>query len=199
MAGTVRFSRIVAACGQPHVHTLWAKPEQDPELQRACTAHRVMTVHAKRHQTAVGVAGFARPVQTGDQYLVFPKSLRRFEGKRVVGVKFDLIEQPELASVDLHAWKRPPSHSRKKKPAADSPARDTSTPAPRRNDAPAAKPAPTPSSRVSRRAPHRKTTPAPTITAGKAELVRAVRAAIKELKKGKTVAAYQRLERAVGE
>jgi hypothetical protein len=88
---TVRFTRVVERSGKPHVHTLWVAPEKDAELQRALEAHRVMAVEpaGTAGKTDLGVVGFAAREHQGAQILIFPKSLKPFEGARVVGVKFD--------------------------------------------------------------------------------------------------------------
>jgi hypothetical protein len=42
---TVRFSGVVARCGQPEAYTLWTAPESKREFQTSLKQHRVMTVH----------------------------------------------------------------------------------------------------------------------------------------------------------
>ena len=89
---TVRFSDIVKRSGQPESYTLWVAPNKDAEFRRALKAHRVMTVHQETVGTKsdYGTVGF-----TGDKsasLLIFPKSLTSFEGKRVVGIKYELLK-----------------------------------------------------------------------------------------------------------
>ena len=92
--GTVRFSKIVETAGKPSVHLLWMGPAKDRVLQKAMNANRVMTVHQDLADTKTdfGVVGFQKGI-TG-QILIFPRSLEHFAGKRVVGVKYDLLEWP---------------------------------------------------------------------------------------------------------
>src|SRR5688572_17278959 len=92
---TVRFSLVVKKSGQPEPHTLWTKPESDRELQQALKSNRVMTVHQSSVGTRkdYGTVGFAKS-SGGGEILIFPKSLKTFEGKRVVGVKYDLLQEP---------------------------------------------------------------------------------------------------------
>jgi hypothetical protein len=93
---TVRFSKIVETAGKPNVHLLWIDPEKDATLQKAIRALRVMTVHqgAVGTKTDFAVVGYEKNV-TG-QILIFPKSLKQFAGKRVIGVKYDLLEWPDV-------------------------------------------------------------------------------------------------------
>src|SRR5262245_34897189 len=92
MMGAVRFSKIVEAVGKPMVHTLWIDPAKDPVLQKAIKANRVMTIHQRPDgtKTDYGTIGFEKNVP--GQVLIFPKSVRSFADKRVVGVKYDLLE-----------------------------------------------------------------------------------------------------------
>ena len=233
---TVRFTQVVERSGRPQVHTLWLPPDKDPELQRAQKAHRVMTIEpgSSGSKTDVGTVGFKRDAKLG-QFLIFPKSLKTFDGAHVVGIKFDLVAQPKLAAVaPLRHSKEPPRRrgARKKpvatsaadrKPAAPTPMSadesDDRAPAPAeasadstvvpfeplpRRETPDEKTAGStrarsrarPSAKQARR--EKVATPAPSERqAGDATLVREIRAAMKELERGKSVAAYQRLERAL--
>jgi hypothetical protein len=93
---TVRFSKIVEAAGKPDVHVLWIDPAKDSILQKAIKANRVMTIHqqAAGTKTDYGTVGFEKNVS--GQVLIFPKSLRSFENKRAVGVKYDLLESASI-------------------------------------------------------------------------------------------------------
>src|SRR5262245_12862223 len=92
MIGSVRFSKIVETVGKPSVHVLWIDPEKDAILQKAIKANRVMTIHQRPDgtKTDYGTIGFEKNVP--GQVLIFPKSVRSFADKRVVGVKYDLLE-----------------------------------------------------------------------------------------------------------
>jgi hypothetical protein len=92
MIATVRFSKIVETVGKPSVHVLWIDPEKDAILQKAIKANRVMTIHQRPDgtKTDYGTIGFEKNVP--GQVLIFPKSLRSFADKRVIGVKYDLLE-----------------------------------------------------------------------------------------------------------
>ena len=86
---TVRFSVIVEKCGAPEVYTLWQKPKDDRRFQTMLKNHRVMTVQQTETGTDFGIAEFCE--RKGARYLVFPKSLKRFAGKRVVGINWSLV------------------------------------------------------------------------------------------------------------
>jgi hypothetical protein len=91
---TVRFSNVVAQCGKPVVHLIFTEPSKDRELQSAIKGNRLMTVHqADIGSTADhGAVGFEPG--TGRQFLLFPKSVRKFAGTRIVGIKYDLLATP---------------------------------------------------------------------------------------------------------
>jgi len=113
---TVRFTQVIEQSGQPEVYLLFMKPEKDPEFQKALKANRIMTVHtgAKTDFGAVGYQGDAHA-----QILIFPRSLKGFEGKNVVGIKYDLLhEEPDTAQRPAAAKAKkelPPSKIREKK------------------------------------------------------------------------------------
>lgn len=86
-----RFSEIVAASGKPEVYTLWRDPKSDRQFQSQIKAHRVATVLKSDAGTDFGQVGFKE--RKGATYLVFPKSLKRFENHRIVGIKWDEISE----------------------------------------------------------------------------------------------------------
>jgi hypothetical protein len=211
---TVRFTQVVERSGQPAVHAFWVAPEKDREFQRALKTHRVLTVAAiGKGKADAGHVGFEN-YTPGAQVLIFPKSLRPFEGAKIVGVKFDMVSQPETVAAkpaDVFADRtrrhraRPSSHLRGDPPRRDSgeppqvvakDRRDASKPA----DAPpvlsdqtrAAAAARPPAAKRIRQARQR-AAEAPSADL----LVREIKAALKELKAGKAVAAYERLARAI--
>jgi hypothetical protein len=85
---TARFADVVEKAGEPEAYTLWQKPAQDRHLQSAIKNHRVMTIQQSDGGTEFGIVGFKE--RPGARYLVFPKSLKRFENRRIVGIKWDL-------------------------------------------------------------------------------------------------------------
>jgi hypothetical protein len=87
---TTRFAVVVEKCGQPEVHTLWQKPKTDRHFQSLLKNNRVMTVRPTESGTDFGEVGFhAKP---GARFLAFAKSLKRFEGQRIVGIDWALVQ-----------------------------------------------------------------------------------------------------------
>jgi hypothetical protein len=87
---TTRFTDVVKKAGKPEVYTLWQKPAQDRHLQSMVKNNRVMTILKSESGTDFGFAGFK--ASKGARYLVFPKSLKRFENNRIVGINWDLVK-----------------------------------------------------------------------------------------------------------
>src|SRR4051794_11333634 len=92
-------------------------PAKDRELQAAVKAQRVMTVFQESVGTKTdrGEVGF--DPGPGRQFLVFPKSLKPFAGNSVVGIKYDLLNSPEVPKSERAKAPRPPKKA-KTKPAA---------------------------------------------------------------------------------
>src|SRR3982750_1384339 len=86
---TARFADVVEKAGKPDPYTLWQKPAADRHFQSALKNHRVMTVQQSESGTESGMVGFKQSKTAS--YLIFPKSLKRFENNRVVGSKWDLV------------------------------------------------------------------------------------------------------------
>jgi len=87
---TARFSQIIESCGNPRVYTLWQKPSADRHLQSAIKNNRVLTILKSERGTDFGIIGFKESKEA--RYLIFPKSLKRFAEKRIVGIDWALIE-----------------------------------------------------------------------------------------------------------
>jgi hypothetical protein len=87
---TVRFADVVDQAGKPAPYTLWQKPGADRHFQSALKNNRVMTIQQTATGTEFGFVGFKQS-KTGT-YLLFPKSLMRHAEKRIVGIKWDLVQ-----------------------------------------------------------------------------------------------------------
>ena len=85
---TARFSEIVEKCGKPQSYTLWRKPKADAQLSKLIAQHRIMTVR-RGAGADFGEVGFHTAKST--IYLQFPKSLKRYAGQRIIGIKWDLV------------------------------------------------------------------------------------------------------------
>ncbi len=87
---TARFAVVIEKCGQPEVYTLWQKPKTDRRLQSLLKSNKVMTVRPTESGTDFGEVGFHQ--KPGARFLAFPKSLKRFEGERIVGIDWALVQ-----------------------------------------------------------------------------------------------------------
>jgi hypothetical protein len=87
---TVRFSEVVKSSGKPDAHLLLIAPTKDKTLQAAIKSNRVMTVYQESGSSDYGTIGFVEG--SSRQFLVFPQTLKPFADKRVIGIKYDLLE-----------------------------------------------------------------------------------------------------------
>ena len=87
---TVRLAQVVEKAGGPEVYTLWQKPAQDRHLQSEIKNNRVMTIQKSEAGSEFGIVGFKE--KKSASYLIFPKSLKRFENKRIVGINWELVK-----------------------------------------------------------------------------------------------------------
>jgi hypothetical protein len=88
---TARFSQVIEKCGEPNVYILWQKPAADPRFQTQLRKGRVMTVQKSESGTDFGIAGFKE--RKGATYLVFPKSLKSFADKRIIGINWACVRE----------------------------------------------------------------------------------------------------------
>ena len=88
---TTRFSHIVENCGNPQVYTLWQKPSADRHLQAQIKKTRVMTILKSERGIDFGIVGFKESREA--RYLIFPKSLKRFAEKRIIGIDWALVRE----------------------------------------------------------------------------------------------------------
>ena len=88
---TARFADVVEKAGKPTPYSLWQSPAKDPNFQKALKADRVMTVHHETvgHAKDYGTVGYTKDKQA--LLFLFPKSVKRFEGKRIIGIKYELV------------------------------------------------------------------------------------------------------------
>lgn len=188
---TVRFSQVVTKCGRPAVHDQWQALERDSVLKKVVKENRLMTVHihtvgSKKDYGEVGL------VKNGQHMLlVFPKGLGAFEGRRVVGIDYDLLKEAAVRAVKKAkpAKEREPSVKSK---AADSEKvlrlfrseEEDQRETPTKKAKPRA--AKTPTSR-----------PQPVPSAEAAMLRRQIKKAMKELQSGKAVMACHTLEKSL--
>lgn len=88
---TARFAVVVEKSGQPEAYTLWQKPTADRHFQSLLKNNRVITVQQSKSGTEFGCVGFQ--ARKGARYLAFPKSVKRFENMRIIGINWDLVRR----------------------------------------------------------------------------------------------------------
>ena len=86
---SARFAVVVEKCGTPEVYTLWMKPEADRKLQTLIKNHKIMTIQATDAGTEFGIAEYCE--RKAARYLAFPKSVKRFADRRIVGINWELV------------------------------------------------------------------------------------------------------------
>lgn len=178
----VRFAQVVEKSGAPEPYLVLMDPKKDRTLRVAVKAQRVMTVMQETVGAKAdrGEVGFHPGPHR--QFLVFPKSLRAFANRAVIGIKYEL-----LSSTDVPKSKRAssPRPLKKSKPKATPPAKV------RREKTPDA-------SSNSKVVAFRPPAEAEDEDEEVAELKKQVRHAMKVLEEGKAVAAFNLLKRIVG-
>jgi hypothetical protein len=175
---TARFAKVVEKYGVPEPYLVFGAPEKDRRLKTAIKTNRVMTVFQPSVGTASdrGTIGFEPG--TGRQFLIFPKSLRALSGKKIVGIKYDLLSSKKIPI------------SQRAKPSAK-PSQATSKPKPK---APKARgTGPDRSKVIKFHIPDHHGDEDSEV----AELKRKVRRAMEVLEEGKAVAAFNLLKRIV--
>jgi hypothetical protein len=178
---TVRFSQVVAKCGKPESYLVFVDPAKDRALQSVIKAQRVMTVFQEAVGTKTDRAEIGFHPGPGRQFLVFPKSLRTFADRKVVGIKYDLLHVAEV-----------PKGKRATKPRPQkNPVRKTGEKALKPQRTPAAKP----NVVAFKQSPPAEEEEDEAI----AELKDRVRHAMAVLEEGKAVAAFNLLKRIVGD
>jgi hypothetical protein len=112
---TARFADVVKTGGAPETYLLWTPPAQDKAFQRALKEHRILTVHQEIRGTKkdFGEVGFAEAPNA--QYLVFPKSLRRFADRRIIGINYDLMAKDSRPATEKVKASKPPKVPKKTK------------------------------------------------------------------------------------
>jgi hypothetical protein len=92
----IRFAQLVKTSGKPSTITLWTKPKDNAVLMKAVRENRVLTVFQKPTGTQkdYGQIGFFE--QPFSLYLIFPKPLPKPNQARIIGIKYDALEEVGL-------------------------------------------------------------------------------------------------------
>lgn len=194
---TVRFSVIVAKCGQPKAHTQWLPLEKDEELKKAAEDERVLTVHLQNVGTKKdhGEIGLLKKGQRA--LLIFPKTLRRFAGKRVVGINYDLLRNDMPAEPPA----APKTHEKKSRSEPETKLKLVKEKPVKNAKAARSKPPPQTSSPPAKKTvkAHKEKAAQTAKASSSADLQSVIRKALKQLAQGKEVAAYQTLQNGLTE
>jgi hypothetical protein len=126
---TVRFAKVVERSGAPETRLVLIDPAEDRALQSAVKAERVMTLFQESVGTKTDRGEIGFEPGPGRQFLVFPKSLKPFAGRPVVGIKY-ILSSPEVAKSQWAEAPRTPKKP-KLKPAAKT--REEKTEPPKHN------------------------------------------------------------------
>jgi len=189
---TVRFVALVESGGKPDAHLLFVKPEADKILQKAIKSKKVVTVYQSSVGSKAdhGEVGFHPGVSR--QYLVFPRSIGAFDGRKVIGIKYNLLESVPI-----------PKSQQAEKPVPPPPKK-------RPNHTKVAKQKPEPNEEEHDLVPPEKLVKFPEplpreddedheVSEAIEEIKAQVRKAMGELEKGKQVAAFNLLKRIVAD
>jgi len=108
MEKKIRFGDLVRNSGKPQPMTLWTDPKKDKPFSKAVKENRIVTViqDPASKRKAFGQIGFHE--QSHAFYLAFPRSLPRQNGSRVVGISYELLEEPKLGSERVRSIKPDP-------------------------------------------------------------------------------------------
>jgi len=92
MGTKIRFGDLVRKSGRPEIVTLWTKPNENPSFRNALKSNRVLTVIQGDKKRDFGQIGYHPGTQS--LYLVFPRPLMKNHREKVIGINYDLLEQP---------------------------------------------------------------------------------------------------------
>ena len=176
-----------------------------------------MTLHQELRgaKKDFGVVGFHE--EDNAQYLLFPKSLKRFDDRRVIGINYDLLAKTAPAQsnkVSAPERKHPPAKLKKDGAVAAKDIKGSEnvvefSPVPERTEkktkespAPSKKAVtvpPRPEKAEESKAPREAVEPKKNADPLPAPIVRELEKVLKELRAGKSVVAYERLEAVVNQ
>ena len=216
---TARFAEVVEKSGKPETYLLWVPAPQDKAFQRALKDHRIMTVHQELRgaKKDFGIVGFHE--EPNAQFLLFPKSLRRFEGRRVIGINYELFAKTTSAQskkVSVPERKQPAAKPKKEvavaaknekrgenvvefapaPAAAEVKPKEKSPPPAKKTEPPSAPPLPK-KKEVPKEESGDSNQRIESVAKLPAAVVRELEKVLKELRAGKSVVAYERLEAVV--
>jgi hypothetical protein len=111
---TARFAKVVEKCGKPKVHLALIDPAEDRTMKAAVKEQRAMTIWRESVGTKADRGKIGFEPGPGRQFLIFPKSLRAFAGRTVVGIKYDLLDSREVPKSERATLRRAPTKPKPK-------------------------------------------------------------------------------------
>lgn len=121
MPKEIRFGELVKSSGKPEIVSLWTDPKEDRSFMKAVKENRVLTLSQEptSKKKDFGRIGFHQEPYAS--YLVFPKPLPKGDAPRVIGIKYELVEQPSVADPVGLAEKKTQPATTKRKPERQKP------------------------------------------------------------------------------
>ncbi len=108
MEKKIRFGDLVRNSGRPQSVTLWAEPKKIPSFRKAIKENRVLTLVQSPGTKAKDFGRIGFHEQPHASYLIFPRKLPTEADARVIGINYQLIEEPAVTHpVRTHEIKRP--------------------------------------------------------------------------------------------
>jgi hypothetical protein len=98
MGETVRFSEVVTTAGAPEVYLPLSDPKHDRNFMRAVREDRALSLKQEPAGTKKDFGTVGYLPERFVTFLIFPKPLTAFKGKRVVGIKYDTFSQASLST-----------------------------------------------------------------------------------------------------
>jgi hypothetical protein len=117
MERKIRFGELVEKAGRPRATTLWVDPRKDRAFSQAIEQNRILTVVQEpttKHKD-FGLIGYRQEPHA--TYLIFPRPLPRDGDSRVVGIKYDLVDEAAVGAPVRESDLKRVKRAEKPKPA----------------------------------------------------------------------------------
>ena len=95
---TVRFSEVVKKAGTPEVYLPLSDPKRDRSFMGAVRENRVLSLKHEPTGTKKDFGTVGYLLERHISYLIFPKPLTQFKGRRVIGIKYDSLSEASLCT-----------------------------------------------------------------------------------------------------
>jgi len=109
VAKTIRFGDLVRSSGRPETHAVWSgDPKKDRFLQKSIRENRLLTIVQEPTSTRKPSGQIGYHQHEHAMFLVFPRRLPGDVQSRVIGINFDLLDEP-VAVRPVSKRKAPPA------------------------------------------------------------------------------------------